>query len=152
MKAIEFTADHDLRTDPAAVTAHRLPVERDAHFTRAAGVVSTAEGPVRHAAGAAILSDASGRRWPVERAVFEAHYEPVPPTRMGERGRYRHRPATVLARRMTQPFSVRLADGRGVLAGSAGDWIVQYGPREHGLVAARVFADSYTVDGASRAD
>lgn len=152
MTAIDFTADHDLRADPAAVSAHRLPVERDAQFARAAGVVSTAEGPVRHAAGAAILSDASGRRWPVERAVFEAHYEPVPPTRMGAPGRYRHRTDTVLARRMTQPFSVRLPGGRGVLAGAAGDWLVQYGPREHGVVAARAFAESYAVDGASPAD
>jgi len=145
--AIVFPADHDLRDDAAAVSARWLPMERDAYFARAAGIVETAEGSVRHAAGAAILSDGGGRSWPVERAVFEAHYEPVPPTRMGEPGRYRHRPDTVLARRMTQSFSVRLPRGRGVLTGSAGDWLVQYGPREHGVVAAQVFADSYAVDG-----
>jgi hypothetical protein len=150
--AIELPADHDLRADVAAVTARRLPVERDAYFAGAAGVVSTAEGPVRHAAGAAIVSDAGGRSWPVERTMFEAHYEPVSPTRMGEPGRYRHRPDTVLARRMTQPFSICLPDGRGVLRGSAGDWLVQYGPREHGVVAARAFADSYAVDGPCPAD
>ena len=60
-------------------------------------------------------------------------------------GCYRNRPVTVLARQMHQPFSVAREAGGDVLNGSAGDWLLQYGPGDHGIVDRDRFARVYRI-------
>lgn len=137
----------DLGHDAAAQAARRRPTTVQVRFAPAPGVVATIEGEVRHEAGAAILTGGHGEHWPVERVSFESSYEPLVPTRMGEDGWYRRRPLAVLARRFTQPFEVVLGEHRGILRGAAGDWLVQHAPGALGVVDARVFAETYEVNG-----
>lgn len=112
-------------------------------FAPAPGRVRTLEGEVGHEAGDAILTGLRGERWPVARARFEATYEPVPPTRRGLPGTYRKLPLRVLARRLDTPFAVPAGPGADPLRGEAGDWLLQYGPGEHGIVAADIFEATY---------
>lgn len=140
---LTFAADHDLRADPEARQVRRLPSDVDVCFAAAAGSMATPEGPVCYAAGAALLRDARGRCWPVERPIFDAHYSPVPPTRMGDAGRYRHEPQTLWGRQIGCPFRVYLHSARGVLEGAAGDWLMQYAPGELGVVSAAAFRETY---------
>ncbi len=145
----------DLARDPLARRARKRPLPVAVEFATADGVLDTLEGPVRYRAGDALLTGVAGERWPVGRARFEATYEPeatcepeaicepLPPGAGGAAGRYRRRPQVVLARRMDEPFRVRVGHAADTLRGRPGDWLLQYGPADYGIVAADLFARSY---------
>src|SRR6202790_2206077 len=114
-------------------------------FAVAAGVLKSAVGPNRYAAGAALLTGSTGDRWCVSRDRFDAKYHPEAPTSMGQGGRYRNRPISVLAKRMAVEFTVERSAGGDLLRGNAGDWLVQYAPGDHGVVAQARFASVYRV-------
>jgi hypothetical protein len=112
-------------------------------FAAKPGVVETLEGPVRHRAGAALVCGLRGECWPVERAPFERRYEPAQGTVAGRDGLYRRRPGVVLARPLDAALEVPVGAEGDLLRGRPGDWLLQYGPGEYGIVAPEVFADTY---------
>jgi len=57
-----------------------------------------------------------------------------------EDGRYAALPIRVAAVRMHESFAVILADGVSVLAGTPGDWLVDYGDGRLGVIAPEIFA------------
>jgi hypothetical protein len=133
----------DLATDPAARRARKRPVEVGVAFARSAGALMTREGEVRFHAGDALVEGAAGDRWPVPRATFTETYEALPPTAMGDDGRYRKRVVEVWARLLDTPLAVPLSEGRGTLAGAPGDWLVQYAPGDLAVVGASIFPSTY---------
>lgn len=133
----------DLAHDPAARRARKKPVTVKVEFASRAGALNTLEGPVRYRTGDAMLTGAAGEHWPVERAKFDAAYEPVPPTTTGNAGHYRKRPLGVWARQMREPFSVRVGYAADPLRGQPGDWLMQYAPGDYGIISAAVFAQTY---------
>lgn len=135
--------DVDLRRDAAAgryVKDETVTVE----FAGSAGTLMSLEGPNRYESGDALVTGTGGARWVVERARFDDKYVPATPNLAhGEAGNYRNRPVAVLAKRMTQPFSIaRTIDGD-TLTGAAGDWLMQYAPGDYGVVKAQRFAAVY---------
>ncbi len=139
----------DLTQDPAACRAMKNEVVW-VEFAAAPGVLHSAVGQNRYAAGDALLTGSTGDRWCVSRERFDAKYLPEAAApgdagAHGRAGRYRNRPAAVLAKRMTTAFTVRRCAGGDLLRGDAGDWLVQYGPGDHGVVAAARFAQVYRV-------
>jgi hypothetical protein len=134
----------DLTTDRAACWVVKDEVVR-VEFALANGVLDSAVGPNRYAAGDALLTGSTGDRWCVSRERFDAKYTPEPPTSMGGDGRYRNRPVPVLAKRMSVPFSIERTAGGDVLRGEAGDWLVQYAPGDHGIVARARFEGVYRI-------
>jgi uncharacterized protein (DUF2237 family) len=138
--------DPDLTEDSDAVWAVKdelVTVE----FAAAAGTLESAVGTNRYEPGDALLTGSTGDRWCVSRDRFDAKYEPEAPTLRGEPGRYRNRPVSVLAKRMTVDFTVERSAGGDLLQGNAGDWLVQYAPGDHGIVAAARFDSVYRVQG-----
>ena len=136
----------DLEADPAArraVKDERVAVE----FAREPGELASAVGLNRYAPGDALLTGSTGDRWCVSRDRFDAKYDPEPPTERGQAGHYRNRPATVLAKRMAQPFTVARSAGGDALAGSAGDWLLQYAPGDYGVVERSRFERVYRIIG-----
>ena len=123
--------------------ARRRPLDFEVAFTQDRVLISTLEGPVYAEAGDAIITGVRGERWPVPTAKFEGLYEPVPPTRMGEDGTYRRRPVSVSTHQIRQPLSVALTDGRGVLLGNAGDWLVRHQNGSFSIVADEIFQQTY---------
>lgn len=117
----------------------KKPVDVQVSFARDAGTLETLEGPVRYVAGTALLTGAAGDRWPVERAKFDVAYAPAP----GLNGIYRKRPIEVLAMRLRQATTVRVGPAGDLLQGRPGDWLVQYGPDDHGIVGAEIFVATY---------
>jgi uncharacterized protein (DUF2237 family) len=116
-------------------------------FADAPGVLDSAVGRNRYAAGDALLTGSTGDRWCVSRDRFDAKYQPEAPLSPGEPGRYRNRPVWVLAKRMNVAFTVERSAGGDLLEGKAGDWLVQYAPGDHGIVAAARFDRVYRAQG-----
>jgi hypothetical protein len=114
-------------------------------FAAAPGALESAVGTNRYQAGDALLTGSTGDRWCVSRDRFDSKYLPEASTRSGECGQYRNRPAPIRAKRMTQPFSVVRSAGGDVLRGEAGDWLVEYAPGDHGIVASARFAAVYRI-------
>ncbi|QBQ99517.1 PGDYG domain-containing protein [Paraburkholderia pallida] len=106
------------------------------------GVMTTLEGPVSYRAGDALITGVRGERWPVDRQRFERTYEPVAPTLAGQSGRYARLPNEVRARQMANAFSVVTGSGD-TLHGQPGDWLLEYGPGDWGIVASDIFAQTY---------
>ncbi|MBS0377415.1 MAG: PGDYG domain-containing protein [Proteobacteria bacterium] len=132
----------DLTTDPDARRAakdERVAVE----FADRAGELVSAVGVNRYSLGDALITGSTGDRWCVSRDRFDAKYDPVPPTARGGAGTYANRPVVVLAKRMSQPFTVARSAGGDLLRGAAGDWLVQYAPGDHGVVEQTRFARVY---------
>ncbi|PKB23842.1 PGDYG domain-containing protein [Janthinobacterium sp. 64] len=136
-------SDTDITTWPDVREACKLPVPVDVRFAAAAGICDTLEGPVSFAPGDPVLTGTRGEHWTMQRARFDRTYEPLPGTCGGEDGDYRKRPATVHAVRLQSPADIALGSGNGVLHGEVGDWLVQYGPGDFGIVAAAIFDETY---------
>jgi hypothetical protein len=134
----------DLTADPAArrvVKDEAVSVE----FAADAGELMSLEGPNRYARGDAIVIGSGGERWVVSRERFDAKYAPEGGIAHGEPGVYRNRPSVVLAREMHEPFSIARSAAGDVLNGDVGDWLMQYGPGDYGVVKSARFAKVYRV-------
>ncbi|MDG0023175.1 PGDYG domain-containing protein [Trinickia sp. Y13] len=135
--------DIDLRDDPAAgryVKDEIVAVE----FASASGELMSLEGANRYEPGDALITGTGAARWVVERSRFDAKYVPAETALAhGAPGRYRNRPAVVLAKRMDAPFSIPRRAAGDVLNGAAGDWVLQYAPGDYGVVRADRFAQVY---------
>lgn len=135
----------ELATDPKAVSAHKKALPVQVRFAANDGTLATLEGPVRFRAGDALLTGAAGEAWPVERHEFDQRYRSVHLHPDGSGGVFEHRGQPVRARRMDAAFSVRVGSAGDTLQGRPGDWLVQYGPRGWGVVAAEIFAATYAI-------
>jgi hypothetical protein len=138
----------DLGRDPEARPAVKDEVVV-VEFAAADGVVTSAVGPNHFRAGDALLTGSTGDRWCVSRDRFDARYRAEPGTAPGGPGAYRNLPVRILAKRMTQPFSVARSAGGDRLHGEAGDWLVEYAAGDHGVVASARFASVYRLDPAA---
>jgi hypothetical protein len=112
-------------------------------FAERDGALQSSVGPNHYRAGDALVTGADGDTWCVARARFDARYEPVPPLAAGVDGAYRNVPQHVLALRIDAPFAVRRVVSGDWLKGAAGDWLLQYGPGDHGIASAARFALVY---------
>jgi hypothetical protein len=131
--------------DGRQVVARKLVKEIDVIFADGPCVVRTNEGVVHACPGDAIITGIAGEHWRVSRSHFCEKYEPVPPTRPGEPGRYTSRPTRIRAVPMTSSFDVLLADGISRLNGRPGDWLVDYGDGSLGIISRAIFATTYEI-------
>jgi hypothetical protein len=132
----------DLTTDPAAKRAIKdetVTVE----FATQRGELISAVGVNTYAPGDALITGSTGDRWCVSRDRFDLKYEPEPPTVHGNAGTYRNRPVAVWAMQMPERFSVDRRAGGDSLRGEPGDWLIQYAPGDHGIVARTRFERVY---------
>ncbi len=65
----------------------------------------------------------------------------------GSPGRYVSLPNQVVAVRMDEPFQVLLSDGKSLLTGRPGEWLVDYGDGSLGIIAPEIFATTYRIEG-----
>lgn len=132
-----------LTDNPQRVLARKLVHEIQVRFTPVPCTVTTREGIVQARAGDAIITGIAGEHWRVSRARFAEKYRPVPPTVEGQPGRYVSLPNRIMAVRMSEKFTVLLADGVSRLEGLPGDWLVGYGDGSLGIVSPAIFATTY---------
>lgn len=134
-----------LRDHPAARWARKRPVAVQVVFAEHDGSCATREGPVRYRRGDAVLRGGDGESWPVERARFDRAYAPVPGVVAGQAGAYVKLPLDVVALRLDHGCAVRVGREGDPIRGRAGDWLVQYGQADYGIVAADRFEATYAL-------
>jgi uncharacterized protein (DUF2237 family) len=132
----------DLAADPAAVWIIKDEVV-SVEFAQQAGALQSAVGLNRYSASDALLTGSTGDRWCVSRDRFDAKYRVEAPTAAGQPGRYRNVPVPVLAKRMAVAFTIARSAGGDILRGEPGDWLLEYAPGDHGIVAQARFAQVY---------
>ncbi len=132
----------DLRQDRAAASYIKEETVQVA-FAAVAGSLGSREGVNRYQAGDALVTGSGGERWSVSRERFERRYRPLPPLRTGADGAYRSAPLPVLARQITDDFTVRRSAAGDLLRGSAHDWLLQYAPGDWGIVEDAKFRRLY---------
>lgn len=125
------------------MVARKRPVPVVVEIATSRRTVDTLEGPVVADEGDAIVTSASGARWPVARPVFLERYEPMPGTTAGSSGPYQARALAVRVVQLEYPVSILVSGGRSRLQGTHGDWLVDYGNGTMGIVDADVFRDTY---------
>jgi hypothetical protein len=84
-----------------------------------------------------------GEHWAISRALFDDTYLPIPPTRNGEPGSYLKKPIPVEAMLIDSDSVVKLAKKRGVLAATAGNWLITDLHGEQWVVRQDVFEQTY---------
>lgn len=133
----------DLSRDPAAVRVRKLPIALQVRWMDADGVCATLEGEVRYRAGDPLLTGVRGEQWTMPAETFAGAYEAADATTYGSDGRYRKKPLEAWALRLAAPATVAVGGQHDLLRGQPGDWLVQYGPGDFGIVAADIFAATY---------
>lgn len=121
-----------------------IPVEVE--FVSHAGTLQTLEGPVVYAAGDALMTGAVGERWPISRNRFQATYDPVPPTRMGENGFYLKKRISIHARQVSRQENIPLPEGQGSLLAREGDWVLTAPDGHQRVVANDIFLETYQAE------
>jgi hypothetical protein len=97
---------------------------------------------VRFVPGDAIITGTRGEQWPIPRDKFEATYAPSEEGgAFGTDGLFHKVAGPVPVRRMDEAFSVSASWGE--LTGGPGDYLVQYGPGDFGIVSIDSFGDTY---------
>jgi len=134
-----------INDDLRRVVARKIERVVQVRFTPEACTVKTNEGVVHARPGDAILTGIAGEHWRVSRAHFTEKYRPVSPTREGEDGNYLSIARRILAVQMDENFEVQLADGKSVLHGKRGDWLVDYGDGSLGIVSQTIFDVTYLI-------
>lgn len=132
----------DLSQDPAAGRFIKTEVVQ-VMFAKTPGELVSLEGPNKYQTGDALITGCTGDRWSVDRHRFDAKYQPVSPTLDGQDGAYTAKPVPVLAKQINEPFTAARSDGRDVLRGDAGDWLMQYGPGDYGVCGKSRFERVY---------
>lgn len=136
-------ANPDLSQLPNAVQVFKKPIPVTAAFAESDGVCSTLEGNVRFRTGDAILTGVQGEQWPVRREKFLATYEPCDGTTSGMPGLYIKKKILVWALELDQPYQVKVGWQSDELKGSLGDWLIQYGEGDYGIVNQNIFSETY---------
>jgi len=136
---------NDIRLDvhEEAICVQKKDIPVVVRFDKADGVCKTKEGYVSYKAGDAIMTGVEGEQWPIERRKCDATYEPVSPRQTGGNGKYVKKPIPVYALPMQEPFYVIMSWGHNRLEGEAGDWLLEYGKNDYGIVSQSIFEKTY---------
>lgn len=139
-------------------SAKKKPMPLEVHFATEADLVredapynkghiitrETAEGGVgvKFEAGDAIVTGIEGEVWPISREKFNATYAPSSGgLELGTDGSFHKVAGAVNVRPMNMPF--RVSAPWGELRGRKGDFLVEYGPEDYGVVGEEIFKKTY---------
>ncbi|MGD9842994.1 MAG: PGDYG domain-containing protein [Steroidobacteraceae bacterium] len=134
--------DIDLRTDAQA--QHYLKDEIvDVVFATEDGIIASTEGLNHYISGDALITGSTGDCWSVSLDRFDVKYTPITSVMTDTSGKYRNQPIPVLAKQMPTDFSIPRTANGDIIFGHAGDWLLQYSPGDHGIVANSKFQQVY---------
>ena len=88
-------------------------------------------------AGDAIMTGTEGENWPIPGDKFKKTYDDL------KDGTAAKKNIRVFAKEMTGPFQVKVSWSDDLLRGEAGDYLVQYGVGDYGVVGREIFGKTY---------
>ena len=88
-------------------------------------------------AGDAIMTGTEGEQWPIPAEKFAQTYDDL-----GD-GTAAKKNIPVFAMEMHEPFQVKVSWSDDLLQGEVGDYLVQYGPGDYGVVGREIFGKTY---------
>lgn len=136
----------DVAKMKGAELVFKLPIPVKVEFATKDGICETKEGPVPYVAGRdVIMTGPGGESWPIPISKFKETYEPVAGQKMGEDGQYAKAKIAVWAVQMDKPFTVTVDWQDVPLHGVKGDYLVQYGKNDYGVVGREIFKNTYGV-------
>ena len=127
----------DLSADADAFETAKKPIPLGFRIAEEDEVIQTKEGPVRASAGDAIMTGTEGENWPIPAAKFEQTYDVIEP------GTAAKKDIPVFAKEMPEEFQVKVSWSEDLLQGVPGDFLVQYGPGDYGVVGREIFRKTY---------
>jgi len=136
---------NSLENDPAALKVIKRAIPVIVEFAKVAGAVNSIEGNVRYHAGDAILTGIENEQWTIQRDKFELGYQVVSATLSGETGFYVKKRCIVLAKQLNESISVFVGAQQDPIYGVAGDWLLQYGIGDVGIIQDEIFKKTYDV-------
>ena len=129
----------DVSQDPDGFKTAKLPIPLEFRYAEADETIDTKEGPVGANAGDAIMTGTEGEQWPIPAEKFAQTYNDL-----GD-GTAAKKNIPVFAKQMMVPFKVKVSWSNDLLQGEPGDYLVQYGPGDYGVVGREIFAKTYKV-------
>ena len=127
----------DLAEDPDAFETAKKPIPLNFRAAEAEETIETKEGPVVAQAGDAIMTGTEGEQWPIPAEKFEQTYDILEPGKAAKKN------IPVFAKEMNAPFKVKVSWSDALLNGELGDFLVQYGLGDYGVVGAEIFRKTY---------
>ena len=115
----------------------KKPIPLEFRYAEADETIETKEGPVGAKAGDAIMTGTEGEQWPIPAEKFAQTYDDL-----GD-GTASKKNIPVFAKEMSEPFQVKVSWSDDLLQGEPGDYLVQYGPRDYGVVGREIFGKTY---------
>ena len=83
------------------------------------------------------MTGTEGEQWPIPAEKFEQTYDVLEPGIAAKKN------IPVFAKEMPEPFQVKVSWSEDLLQGEAGDYLVEYGPGDYGVVGAEIFRKTY---------
>ena len=147
IEAIGDTENPELSEDSDAIETFKKPLPLHFRIADREETIETKEGPVTAQGGDYIMTGTEGENWPIPAAKFEETYdilstydkEPV-------KGEAAKKKIIVFAKQMSEPFQVKVSWSSDLLSGDPGDYLVQYGPGDYGVVGKEIFEKTYEVN------
>lgn len=143
----EFDAANKLIDGDGKFLCQKKPIELDFEVAMQDQIVKTKEGEQEAKKGSAIITGTKGERWPIPWEIFKTTYKynfaPLGETKLANVGKCFKKPITVVAVKLTEPFSVRPSWSDKPLHAKAGDYLVKYGENDFGIVSDDIFAETY---------
>ena len=133
--------DIDLNADPAAQKVQKKAIPLEFRVAEQPETIQTLEGTVEAPAGAYIMTGTKGENWPIPADKFKETYDVVSDTTASKKA------IPVQGKQMQEDFFVTVSWSPDKLNGKPGDWLVQYGPGDYGVVESGIFGETYDVLG-----
>ena len=115
----------------------KKPIPLEFRYAETDETIETKEGPVGANAGDAIMTGTEGEQWPIPAEKFAQTYDDL-----GD-GTASKKNIPVFAIEMSKPFQVKVSWSNDLLQGERGDYLVQYGPGDYGVVGREIFGKTY---------
>jgi len=129
--------DIDLTNDPSAQQVQKKAIPLQFRIAEQPETIQTKEGPVKAPVGSYIMTGTKGENWPIPADKFKETYDIIDDQHAAKK------PLPVPAKQMQEDFFVTVSWSPDKLNGKPGDWLVQYGPGDYGVVGAGIFDETY---------
>ena len=118
----------------------KKPIPLKFNYAKKDQTINTKEGPVDAKKGDAIMTGTEGENWPIPADKFKKTYDDL-----GD-GTASKKNIPVHAKQMDNKFQVKVSWSKDLLQGNPGDYLVQYGPGDYGVVGQEIFKKTYQMN------